>query len=106
MKLRIHKNSLRIRLDEDDLAQIVETGSVTEELRFGDSEEACLIYSVETRDTAEGASAEFSAGRIRVFIRPETAKNLADETEVAVEATQATGGNPDLQLLIEREFLP
>lgn len=106
MKLRIHKNSLRIRLDDDDLASLIETGSVAEELRFGDGEIACLVYSVETRGAAEGVSAELHPGRIRVFIPPETARNLADETEVAVEATLAGDGRPDLQLLVEKEFLP
>ena len=106
MKLRIHKNSLRVRLDDDDLAQLIETGSVTEELRFGDGENACLVYSVETRGATEGASAELPAGRIRVFIGPETAKNLADETEVAVEATLAADGAPDLQIMVEKDFLP
>jgi hypothetical protein len=106
MKLRIHKNTLRIRLDEDDLKRLLETGSVTEELRFGDGEVPCLIYSVETRDGTTGASAELEGGRIRVFIPPETARNLADETEVAVEARLTGAGSSDLELLVEKDFLP
>jgi len=106
MKVRIYKNSLRIRLDDDDLTQLIENGSVTEKLRFGAAEDACLVYSVETRDTPEGASAELRAGHIRIFIRPAGARNLADETEVAIEATQGTDGPPDLQILVEKEFLP
>ena len=106
MKVRVYKNSLRIRLDDDDLAQLLGTGSVTEELRFGADPEACLIYSVEIRDTETEPSADFANGRIRVFIRKESASSLAADSEVCVEASQPIDGAMPLEILVEKEFLP
>ena len=106
MKLRIHRNSLRIRLDDDDLDKLIESGCVTEQLRSTPGAEACLVYSVETLDSVDGVRAKLANGRIRIFIRPESARSLADESEVAVEASQANADAPELRLLVEKEFLP
>ena len=106
MKLRIYKNSLRVRLDDEDLEQLIGSSCITERLQFSADEEECLIYSVETLDSETRASVEFRTGHIRVFIGQETARKLADGSQVAVEATQLADGASPLEILVEKELLP
>lgn len=106
MKLRIHKNSLRLRLDNDDLDRLLDTGSITEELRFGDGSDRVLSYSVETRETGVTPVAEFTEGRIRIYIRREEAANLADDSEVCIEASRSVEGADRLLIQVEKDFLP
>ena len=106
MKVRIYRNSLRFRLDDDDLDRLLETGSIVEELRFGGAAEESLVYSVETRESAIEPEAVYAEGRIRVFIRREAAADLASESAVCIDTSQHVEGSAPLSIQVEKEFLP
>lgn len=101
MKLRIRGNSLRLRLDQLELARLAAAGAVTDAVRFGPS--VALAYSLLARAQAVPLSAEFDGDGIRIFIRTDEAARLAETETVGVRGEQDTGGDV-LRLLVEKDF--
>ena len=52
MKLRIHGNSLRLRLNRSDIEHFRQTGILKESLRFGPDAELGYILEASSRNTA------------------------------------------------------
>lgn len=106
MKLRIHENSLRLRLDDTELAELVETGKVCRLIRFGPDDGACLVYSVEMSDRTKSVDADLQAGVIRVFIKEEEARRLEFGGEESIEGERRIRENEVLRVLVEKDFAP
>jgi hypothetical protein len=106
LKLRIYEHSIRIRLDGDECRQLARSGRVERTLPAGPTEAQHFIYSIETDAAASGAFVSFHEGHLRVLILPRDARNLADETEVAVEAVQIVDGTTSLSIIVERDYTP
>jgi hypothetical protein len=102
MKLRIHENSLRLRLTQKEVAQLRLSGRVDAATCF--APDRMLSYSVETVPDADRVSAVFDEKAIRVGIPPVIANQWIDSDTVSIHASQPTGGALELQLLIEKDF--
>ena len=103
MKLRIHNGSLRIRLEEDELAALCDEGRIEGSLRFGPGPSERLLYSLEAREEAEEPAATFSRGRIAVVLPLAAAAGLLDGSSDQIESMQPAGGTETLQILIEKD---
>lgn len=106
MKLRIHGNSIRLRLSQIDVAQFSETGSVESAIDFGGNG-GRLVYRLSSDENAHYPypSAGFSGGEIVIRLLRETAIKWAQSDEVGIEADQQLGdGNGALKILIEKDF--
>lgn len=104
MKLRIHGNSIRLRLSQTDVAQFRDTGSVESEINFG-VDGGRLIYRLLLDENGRQVSASFTGGEIVISLPKETAVNWAQSDEVGIEADrQLMDGNGSLQILIEKDF--
>jgi len=106
MKLRIHENSLRLRLASHDLEKLGLSGRLQSSIRFGPEEKDTLAYSLEVREETRGVAAELREGGIRFFIDNREADRLASGGEVSIRAEQSTGEGNTLIVLIERDFAP
>lgn len=106
MKLRIHENSIRLRMSEDEIAELASSGQIRRWIRFGPEEGAALAYSVEIGERGRPADAEFGAGGIRLFLRAEDAARLAAGGETSIEGEHVIGGGGVLRVRIERDFAP
>jgi hypothetical protein len=102
MKLRIHENSLRLRLTQNEVAQLRLSGRVDAAICF--APDRILSYSVETVPDADRVSAVFDENAIRVAIPPVVAIQWTDSDGVSIHASQPAGAKVDLQLLIEKDF--
>lgn len=100
MKLRIHKNSLRLRLNRLDVEQIRKTGICSETLRFGAG--AQLTYTLETSSQFMLMKAEYCEDRLRVQVPQYIARQWADSDQVSLSRDGEAGGGPSL--LIEKDF--
>jgi hypothetical protein len=102
MKLRLRGNSLRLRLTQREVNDLVALGSVEEKTAFGP--QALLSYAIALGEGAS-VSASFEAGAIRVTVPLADARAWATSDRVGIEAEQATAaeGEP-LRLLIEKDF--
>jgi hypothetical protein len=98
MKLRIRKNSLRLRLQQHEVKQLVTAGAVIDETCFG---KETLRNSIEISADVSAMCADFASNTIRVRVPMAAALHWASSDEVGMLAEQVTPAGP-LLLLIER----
>jgi hypothetical protein len=96
MKLRIHDNSLRLRLSQSDVARLRDEGRVEEKLTFAPGR--TLTYSVSAANVSEIAGA-LEPDHIHVSIPTAAARHRIETDEVGMETTSA-----QLGILIEKDF--
>lgn len=100
MKLRIRDNTIRLRLKQNEVAQIASGQPVVEETRFPGS---VLTYSLQVSD--DGAtSANFEGGSLAIRLPAADVSAWASSDQVSIVAEQAVDGSDTLSLLIEKDF--
>ena len=88
MKLRIRGNSIRLRLGEREVAQLVESGRVAERLQFSVSPGESLTYAIVSSAEAKEIAASFAENEIRVIVPAAAAKEWASSTQVGMDRVQ------------------
>jgi hypothetical protein len=99
MKLRIHGDSLRLRLSRSDVEQLRQTGVCSESLRFGPGSQ--LTYTLETSSRLT-VDVEYRQDRIRVLLPLDMAQEWADSDQISLSLNRSDCGGPSL--LIEKDF--
>ena len=102
MKLRIRGNSVRFRLSQTEMAQLVENGAVNDSVEFGP--DARLTYRVEVRPV-DSLKADFTAQGIQVTIPTAMVQRWAEPEEVAIRGEQALTRDASLSILLEKDFV-
>ena len=102
MKLRIHENSIRLRLNRSEVAQLAETGRVVNAVEFGPSGK--LSYSVSATNGLDAARAFFANGDIRVEVPAGVAREWAATDRVEIAGEQSGAGGRALSILVEKDF--
>ena len=97
MKLRIHDNTIRLRLTRSEVSQLRDTGLVRDVIQFGSG--ASLAYSVECSRDETKLQACFRDSSLRVTVPEGQVSHWASSEDVGIEA-------PDAQpaVLIEKDF--
>jgi hypothetical protein len=94
MKLRFHKNSLRLRLSQSEVAQLSEHGWIEDRVDFPDGR--TLSFGLET---GESNSARFDEGAIRIIApRPEV-RHWIESDQEGIEYQSGP-----LKIAIEKDF--
>ena len=104
MKLRIRRNTLRLRLSRGEVNDLAERGEVRESIAFGTATTERLGYAVVASDEAEETSARLSAGSVEVLVSRALAREWAANETVGFEADQAIGAGLSLHILVEKDF--
>jgi hypothetical protein len=99
MKLRIHENSLRLRLTQGEVTQFRRSGRIDAAVHFGRGR--MLSYSVESLPDAAEVSVHFDDKAIRILLPSSVATQWTDSMTLAL---QSTGEGLPLELLIEKDF--
>ncbi len=117
MKIRIKRNSLRLRLLRGEISQLGKFGRVTETIQFGALPHEQLTYSLEVSSNAKAINAQYTNNQITVIIPESTARNWISTEQVALESYQQIeneiqngAGRNDatqniLKILIEKDFV-
>jgi hypothetical protein len=100
MKLRIHANSVRLRLSRSEVARLTETGRLEEKLDFPGG--ARLIYAIESGDVPV-PQASFDAATIRVKLPRDWVDRWATTGEVGISGECVFDGHV-LAVLVEKDF--
>jgi hypothetical protein len=66
MKLRLHNNSVRLRVSQADMAKFVAAGTVREVIQFGPGEP--FSYGLEALPSVERVHASYSPGCLRICV--------------------------------------
>jgi len=99
VKLRIHGNSLRLRLEDSEVAQLRNTGLCSHTLQFGDG--ARLTYRLETSSLVTAMDAEYRQDCIRIVIPLDLAHEWAESDQPSLSLHRTAGGP---SLLIEKDL--
>jgi hypothetical protein len=95
MKLRLHDNSLRLRLSQSEVERLHDTGKVEEVVVFAPGKQ--LGYTLETGSTEIAATLDNS--RIVVTLPAAVAAEWIESDQTGIEASIGA-----LRLLIEKDF--
>jgi hypothetical protein len=98
MKLRIQANSLRLRLNQAEVALVRDGGHVESSIEFAPG--CSLSYLLEGSPGAEPLSANFDGRAIRVTVPMRQLKEWAENDRVGIESLSPDG----VEVLIEKDF--
>ena len=100
MKLRLHRNSIRLRLNGSDVEQFRKTGICADVVRFGPGSQ--LTYTLETSSHWKVMEARYSQDSIRVLLPLEMAEQWAGSDQLSLSLNSTDDGRPSL--FIEKDF--
>lgn len=102
MKIRIHDDSIRLRLDRDEVNQIGRGTTIACTTHFPDG--AGFGYHLGT-GPVDSTRATFSDGCIALTLPNGEARRWAeDETAVSIDVQQPLADGASLRLLVEKDF--
>jgi hypothetical protein len=99
MKLRIHGNSIRLRLSRSEMERFGATGRISETVEFGPGSH--FTYSLRT---GESLDATHSPAGIQIVVPHHLAEDWTGTDRVSVAGEQPLGGGRTLQILLEKDF--
>ncbi len=102
MKLRIHGNSIRLRLSRGEVARFADSGTLTDTLDFGGNR--CLSFGLETTPEASSAEVRYRDDHIRVLLPEAVAREWVESNRVEIAAEQSAGNEASLRILVEKDF--
>ena len=104
MKLRIQDNTLRFRLSQGDLAELMEKGWIEERLQFGPLEEQQFVYSLESVERSEQMAALYHSGRLTVLVPGDWTDGWAESDREGFEGTYTSRDGQHITLLVEKDL--
>jgi hypothetical protein len=102
MKLRIRGNSLRLRVNQSETAQLAAGKKVEQVTEFSTSDR--LVSSVEASPNITSATAQFSTGCITVLLPLVQVNHWANSDAVSIETSQPIASDRSLHILVEKDF--
>lgn len=99
MKLRIHRNSLRLRLNASEIEQLRNTGLCSHSLQFGPGSR--LTYTLETSSQLAEMDAQYRQDCIRILLPLHLAQEWTESDRISLSLSRKDG-RPSL--LIEKEL--
>jgi|SRR5579871_6265965 len=96
MKLRIHGNALRLRLNQAEVAQFSKTGCFEDSIEF--SPGVHLTYALESSSSIRSPRAIYGNGSLRIQIPYQTGLEWATSDKTGIS------GGDDLAITIEKDF--
>ncbi|MEX2591257.1 MAG: hypothetical protein WD426_00690 [Anditalea sp.] len=100
MKLRIHKNSIRLRLSQIEVDEIAKGNPIHEMVEVGENKENHFGYSLIPLEHIEEISAEYVLNKLDVTFPKKQAQEWASTEMVSV----SNGPDIKLNILIEKDF--
>lgn len=95
MKLRVHENSVRLRLRKSEVVRFAEEGRLEEALSIGSG---ALRYELVVDDVRE-TSANFTGGTLTITVPRNDAKRWCESEEVGIYVQ-----TPTVEVILEKEF--
>ncbi len=100
MKLRIHKNSIRLRLSQPEVEMIADGQSIVEVLEIGANRHDHFSYSLVSVEEAVEIIAEYAGNNLRISFPKQLAESWANSDTVGASRQMEDGPF----ILIEKDF--
>jgi hypothetical protein len=97
MKLRVHGDSIRLRLTRSEVSRFASDGKIEEASPF-------LTYGLEVAPGLAAIAARGSGSRITLLLPAVLAKEWTETDRVAIAGEQRLDSQRQLSILIEKEF--
>ena len=104
MKLRIRRDSLRLRLTQGEVGRLVAESRAGETVHFSGAGADQLSYAVEACKHPSDISARLSDGQINVTFPVNRVTEWARTGLVRITGAQVLGDGKILQIMIEQDF--
>jgi len=102
MKLRIHGNALRLRLNQAEVGQFSKTGWLEEAIEFAPG--ATLAFSIESLSSVSAPGAHYENGALKIRVPASLANAWITSEEAGMQGEQAIANGKRLTILIEKDF--
>ena len=104
MKLRIHGNSIRLRLNRREMAQFSASGRLENAFEWGAGGEDRLVFGLEVSQSASNVGFRGSGRAMSVILPLALAQEWINTDQVAVSAAVPLDPERVLSILVEKEF--
>lgn len=104
MKLRIRGDSLRFRLTQGEVSQLLAGRKISESVHFSGADGNALTYSLETSERAVQPVAHFAGREIQVDLPLAMVEPWAKTDQVGIESAQPIGDGKHLRIIVEKDF--
>lgn len=105
MKVRLRKNSIRLRLLQSEVKQLREIGNVSETITLGVKPTEQFIYALRISDAVQSVYAQMLNNHIEVFLPVREAEFwMNNDEEVGIYSVQSISEDLDLELILEKDF--
>ena len=102
MKLRIQGNSLRLGLNQSEVAQFSKTGFVEDSIRFAPG--AIFAYALESLSSLSAPQALYANGWLRIQVPGAEATQWVTSDQTGISGEQPIASGKHLSILIEKDF--
>lgn len=102
MKLRIHNNSIRLRLSQTEVAQLALGRPIHQELNLG--EKQVLQYALVPDQTEKTIQARFAGQKLEISAPLSLLTTWAKTEEISLKQLQEEGSMQETLILIEKDF--
>ncbi|NOT36121.1 MAG: hypothetical protein HOP11_01950 [Saprospiraceae bacterium] len=103
MKIRITGQSLRMRLNKQDIEQLHKNKSLCQSSSFGSLTTIQFQYELKIHSNPD-ITTDFSNNKLQVSIPDSIAANWLNTEQVGISATIKNSDNTELYVLIEKDF--
>jgi len=103
MKLRLRKNSIRLRLLQSEIAKLKETGAVSETIIFNESQK--ITYMLSVSEAAKQITARFENSAILVEIPRELSDEWTTTELIGLRNRLKAGDDATLEITLEKDFV-
>ncbi|MBB3698056.1 hypothetical protein KMW28_07650 [Flammeovirga yaeyamensis] len=100
MKLRLLDNSIRLRLNKEDIDELYREGEVYTTSQLGATS---FVYGVKSIERGE-MSAEMQGNKLQFLLTVDQIKEWVDTSTVGFSSVQENADGSSLKLLIEKDF--
>lgn len=104
MKLRIKGNSIRMRLNREEVHRLGVDGQVTETVVFGAAPGERLTYALRASDDVGDLTATYRDGSVSVLMPRGWVGEWVATDRVGFETVRTAGGAAALRILVEKDF--
>lgn len=104
MKLRIHGNSIRLRVNQSEVATLAAGGKLESWVQFVPSAADRLGYAIEISAQCSEVCASCSNGVLLVTLPESLAQTWASTNQVGIEYDQPTTDGSFLRIGVEKDF--
>lgn len=104
MKLRLEDNTLRLRLEEPEVAAFRQQGRLETVVPLGLSANDCFTYTLERDPTVPALAVRHEAGRVRVLVPASVADDWTSSEVISLRGTQEVADHQVVHILVEKDL--